>query len=73
MKVYYFNDRRVKMTVRYDSVTGQIEESLEPHKGKEFSVFVPRGHCLFVKEWDYSVVLLSSMEREKNEDGSFGN
>jgi len=68
MKVHYFNDRHVRMMIRVQEFGKTMKEYfLEAHKGKEFNVFIPSGHTLFIKEWDYSVVLLASIEKPQNE------
>lgn len=66
MKVYYFNDRAASVLMRVQmSFVGLVEEILEAHKGKEYDVFIPKGHVFFVKEWGYNMVELSSKEKER--------
>ena len=68
MKVYYFNDRHVKMVVRAQTSRDALEDFvLEAHQGSEYNILIPSGHMLFIKEWDYSVVLITSMEKPKSE------
>jgi len=65
MKVHYFNDRRVSMVVRVQKFGGLTEEyEHAPHTGAEYDVWIPRGHNLLIKEWDYSLVMIMSIPKK---------
>ena len=67
MKVYYFNERPANMVVQVQTWGLAVEEKiLEAHKGAEFDDYIPRGHMLFVKEFGYNVVILSSRQKDRN-------
>ena len=57
------------MQVRVQKTGNSFEEhELNPGCFEEYDVWVPSGHVLFVKEWDYSVVLIASAPKKKNDN-----
>ena len=73
-KIFYMNDEPKDMVVRildekYDPVTcqGDTYVTLQPCESRVFEVHMPADHILYVKRWDY-MVLISSISLSSLQD-----
>jgi hypothetical protein len=73
MKVYYFNDEKVPVHIKVQSVpTGEgptyndnIKYNLlEPQEGRMFEMTVPEGSIPYIKRWENRIVLISYLPAE---------
>ncbi len=60
MKIFYFNDDKVDVTVRVIDVKGNNTlTTLSPLKAQTFEFDAPEGAVPYVKRWSNNIVLLS--------------
>ncbi len=60
MKIFYFNDDKVDVTVRVVDREGtNTITTLSPLKTQMFEFYAPEGAIPYVKRWSNNIVLLS--------------
>jgi hypothetical protein len=58
MQLYYFNDRTEPITVQVKLATRIT--IVPPNEARIFNVEIPDGYILFVKCWEYKVLLTAA-------------
>jgi hypothetical protein len=63
MKIYWFNNKESKIEVFVNDMSDP-EVVLDRGTGQYIEINVPVDHDIFIKEWDYGYVLISSAPKK---------